>query len=236
MTMRVHRYGDAGMLTQGVASFLARRLTAIQTQQADDIRLCLSDGLGDICTALGDHLDAAAIDPNRIDLWWSDDAFVDVTDPTRASTKTLAALGAVLLAPGKVHPMPTPSANTDVEDAALLYANELGDTAFDLTILSVAPDGHVAGLTHRNSAQPTNRSVMSVRHAGGDRLTLSLPTLARSAAVWFVASGDKTAPALVRIVADDTGLPAGALRGRVETRLFADEAAAALLPWHTCEL
>jgi len=234
MTVRVHRYADASLLGDGVASFLARRLA----EHKSSTDLCLSDGLGEVCTALGRALGIAGVNPKHIDLWWSDDGYVDMTDPARVSTKTLAALGDVRLAAGNVHPMPTVSGNADVAAAALLYATELGATAFDVAVLAIRKDGGVAGLRPGSPAftKPEAHTVVGVREGGGDRLTLTTEALARSAAIWFVAVGQAVAPMLARIVADDESLPAGALRGQVETRIFADEAAAAQLPWYVCDL
>jgi len=234
MTIRVHRYSDATSLGLGVASFLARRLAG----QRSGFKLCLSDGLGDVCAALGQKLADAGVRPRHVDLWWSDDRFVEMTDPARVSTKTLAALGGVRFTAGNVHPMPAVSGNIDVAAAAVQYATELAGTAFDLAILTVADDGGVAGLRPGSPAftHPDAHTVVGVREHGLDRLTLTTEALDRSAALWFVASGEAVSTALARAVADDDALPAGLLRGRVETRLFVDEEAAGLLPYHVCEV
>jgi len=234
MTVRVHRYSDTTLLSQGVASFLARRLSA----RRSGFELCLSDGLGDVCAALGQSMADAGVRPRHVDLWWSDDRFVDMTDPARVSTKTLSALGDLRFAAGNVHPMPTPAGNADVAAAALLYATELDDVAFDLAILAVGEDGGVAGLRPGSRAftHPEAHTVIGVRDHGLDRLTLTTEALSRSAAVWYVAAGESVSTVLARVVADDKALPAGCLRGQVETRLFVDEAAASKLPYHVCEV
>jgi len=228
--MRVHRYSQPEALNQGVADALVSHPTVGQRA----LRLCLSDGLGDICAAIS----ATATDGakmRRLDLWWSNDCFVDVTDPARVSTRTLAALGGLRLTAGHIHPMPTPSGNPDVDAAAIAYAAELGDVVFDLTVLLIGEDGHVAGLKP-GSPTATQHSVIGVRDAHGECLTLSLGTLARSTDVWMIAIGEAVAPLLPRVLEGDDALPAGALRGRRSTELFVDEAAAGQLPRHVCEL
>ena len=234
MTIRIHRYTDTDSLSQGVASFLARQLAAHRS----GFKLCLSDGLGDVCAALGQNLGDTRTLPLHVDLWWSDDGFVDMTDPARVSTKTLSALGDVRLAAGNVHPMPMLSGNTDVAAAALMYATELADTVFDLAILAVADDGGVAGLRPGSAAftHPEAHTVVGVRDRGLDWLTLTTEALKRAAAVWYVASGEAVSAALAQAVADDASIPAGAIRGRVETHLFTDVAGASRLPYHSCEV
>ena len=238
MTVRVHRYQDAASLHQGVAEHLARELARIQAG-GQAMTLCLSDGLGEVCAAFGDRLAGAAIDPARLDLWWSDERFVDITDPDRVSTKTLAALGTGLrFDPGNVHPMPAPSGNADADAAALLYAAELGDRVFDLAVLALGADGSLAGLVPGSPAftDPLPHTVVGVTGDGAGRLTLTMTTLARSTAVWLVASGGETAETVARSVAGDPALPSGVLRGQAVTHLFVDEAAAAGLPWYHCPM
>ncbi|MCL2490036.1 MAG: 6-phosphogluconolactonase [Propionibacteriaceae bacterium] len=230
--MRVHRYNSPEALNHGVADALVGYATLGQRA----LRLCVSDGLSDMCAAIS--ATAADTKMRRLDLWWSNDRFVDVTDPSRVSTRTLAALGALRLAPGHIHPMPTPSGNPDVDAAAIAYATELGNTAFDLTVLRVGKDGRVAGLRAGSPAflRATPHSVVGVRDADGECLTLSLDTLARSSDIWLIAAGEDIVSIVPRIVDGDETLPAGALRGLRNTALFVDAAAAGLLPRHVCEL
>jgi len=225
-------------LQSGVAQHLAHSIEAEQAR-GSSVALCLSDGLVDICSAFSAIAESGGIDPARMSLWWSDERFVDMTDPTRVSTRTLAALGTGLrFAPHQVHPMPSTSGHADVDAAALMYASELGDTTFDLAILALGDDGSVAGLVPQSPAflTFTPHTVVGYTDTGGSHLTLTLQTLARAQSVWLIASGPQVANTLVKTVAGDVALPSGALRGRRETHVFADEAAATRLPWYTCEL
>jgi len=234
MTVRVHRYTDADQLNAGVARHLVARLASPHSTS-----ICLSDGLGDVLTALKGAVAKTTIDTKRLELWWSDERYVEVTDPSRVSTRTLAAIGKALrLSSGNVHPMPTPSGNADVDAAALQYADELGTTAFDLALLSLGDDGSVAGLATGSPAftAPKSHTVLGVPDGDGERLTLTLRALARAEEVWYVATGDAIAKSLAKVVHDDESLPAGVLRGRLATHIFADQPASAELPWYRCEL
>jgi len=230
-SIRVHRYADAAGLYAGVAQQLLRHIAAAQRSVA----LCLSDGTADICASI----DAAPVKPERISLWWSDERFVDVTDPLRVSTKTLAALGnAFRFAPNRVHPMPTPSGNPDADAAAMAYATELADTAFDLAILAMGADGSVAGLAPGSKVftEKTQHTVTGFTDDIGGRLTLTRRALERAQVIWLIAVGEAVADAVAKTVTGDDALPSGAIRGRRETHIFADESAATQLPWFDCEL
>ncbi|MCL2652998.1 MAG: 6-phosphogluconolactonase [Propionibacteriaceae bacterium] len=231
--MRVHRYSNPEALCHGVADALVSHATTGQRA----LRLCLSDGLSDICSVISTTA-ADTAKMRRLDLWWSNDRFVDVTDPTRVSTRTLAALGGLRLTAAHIHPMPTPSGNADVDAAAIAYAAELGDTAFDLTVLMVGSNGRVAGVKAGSPTflNATPHAVIGVRDSDGECLTLSLATLARSSEIWFIAIGEAAASLVPRIVDGDETLPAGVLRGRRNTKLFVDEKAAGRLPRYVCEL
>jgi len=234
----VHRYADIEGLQSGVAQQLARSIAAEQAS-GSSVALCLSDGLADICSAFSANAEGGGVDPEKMSLWWSEERFVDMTDPSRVSTRTLAALGTGLrFAPHQVHPMPSTSGHTDVDAAALMYAGELGDTSFDIAVLAMGDNGRIAGLVPRSAAflTFTPHTVVGYTDIRGIQLTLTLQTLARAQAVWLIAAGPKAANALAKTVAGDVSLPSGALRGRYETHVFADEAAAARLPYHTCEL
>lgn len=238
MTLRIRRFAHKAALIQAVATDLAQAV-ASRPADGEPMRLCLSDGLGEVCASLGAQLDAQGVDPALLDLWWSDERFVDITDPTRISTRTLAAFGtAWRFDPANVHPMPSPAGNLDVDAAALSHAIELGDHHFDLAVLAMADDGRIAGLAPGCPAlsAPTPHSVIGVTDGDGERLTLTMSSLAGSRHVWIIAAGPAAATAVARVVAGDADLPAGQLRGQASTDLYVDDDAAALLPWHTCGL
>jgi len=238
MTIRVHRYQDVTQLSDAIASRMGRYIASAQARGLS-VALCLSDSIVEVCKAFSTFASSVAIDPERIDLWWSDDRFVDVTDPTRVSTKTLAALGNSLrFAAGRVHPMPTSSGNPDFDAAALSYASELGGVSLDLVILAMGADGAVAGLEPGSSQflSRTPHTVTAFQDDGGTRLSLTLKALNRSQVVWLIARGESSAASVASAVAGDAAIPAGVVRGRRETHLFVDEAAASQLPYYHCDI
>jgi 6-phosphogluconolactonase len=132
--------------------------------------------------------------------------------------------------------------------AASEYAALLGPLAahrrldnawFDLVLLGLGPDGHTASLFPGAPAlRERRRSVVAVRRSGQPplvpRLTLSLPALASSREVVFVAGGPEKAAALAAVFRTlprgDSKWPASLVRSVGRTVWFVDRGAASELP------
>ena len=183
---------------------------------------------------------AHQVDWDRVHLWWGDERFLPHGDPERNETSARAALiDHVPIPECHVHPMPADEGQ-GVDAAALAYADELSRASsdgtapeFDVLLLGVGPDGHVASLFPQSPALRAGASVVAVHDAPKPpptRISLSLPTIRSARSVWLVASGSAKAPAITRSL-DDTAtaedVPAAAARGQIETVLWLDRPAAA---------
>ncbi|MDG9705149.1 6-phosphogluconolactonase [Streptomyces sp. DH37] len=192
-----------------------------------------------------------AVDWSRVDLWWGDERFLPDGDPDRNHTQAREAfLDAVPLDPARVHPMPASDGphGDDVDAAAEAYAAELaaaagrgggtggGPLPFDVLLLGLGPDTHVASLFPGHPAvREDRRAVVGVREAPKPpptRISLTLPAVRAAREVWLLAAGgDKAEAAAGALAADDPlRTPAAGARGRERTLWILDEAAAALLP------
>ena len=129
------------------------------------------------------------------------------------------------------------------EAAAEAYASELAATisalndvkgravpAFDVLMLGVGPDGHVASLfPGYPQLAITDVSAVAVHDSPKPpptRVSLTLPALNRSREVWFVVSGEDKADAVADALKETSTLPASAPKGRNRTLWLLDEAAA----------
>jgi 6-phosphogluconolactonase len=169
-------------------------------------------------------------------------------DPERNETGARAALlDRVAVPPERVHAMPTPEeSGGDVDSAAEAYAEALkraarpddhGDApSFDVLMLGIGPDGHVASLFPEQPALHDTRACTAVRGAPKPpptRITLTLSAICLAKEVWILASGAEKASAVRLALTDGAGavqVPAAGARGRERTLFLLDEAAAAKLP------
>ena len=243
----VHR--DAPLLAKAVAARLVTRLVDAAAARGAASVVLTGGGIG---TAVLAELSAApaadAVDWRHLDVWWADERFLPAGDPERNETGAREALlGKVDVDPDRVHPMPGPDGpdGDDPEAAAARYAAWLSAAArpedhgqvpsFDLLLLGVGPEGHVASLFPGMPALYDDRPVVAVRGSPKPppvRLTLTLPAICAAREVWVIAAGEEKAGA-VQLALSGAGpvqVPAAAARGRQRTLFLLDRSAAGRLP------
>ena len=123
------------------------------------------------------------------------------------------------------------------EDGATAYENELGEfgpAAFDLMLLGLGPDAHIASLFPGDDALgERERRAVGVETPGMaplvSRITLTLPVVSSSAQIVFLVTGEDKAEAVQRAFAGppDPRAPGSLVDGNVVA--FLDPAAAARL-------
>jgi 6-phosphogluconolactonase len=243
----VHR--DESLLAKAVAARLVTLL--VDSQAARDNASVVLTG-GGIGTAVLAELGAApardAIDWPHLDIWWGDERFAPTGDPDRNETGARSALlDHVDVDPARVHPMPGPDGpdGDNPEAAAARYASWLKAATrpedhgpvpeFDVLMLGIGPEGHVASLFPGLPALYDERPVVAVRGSPKPppiRLSLTLPSIQAAREVWILASGPEKADA-VAMALSETGpvqVPAAGARGKQRTLFLIDSAAAAKVP------
>jgi 6-phosphogluconolactonase len=242
----VHRNAD--LLAAAVTARLITSLVDIQSTGRTPSLVLTGGTVADrIHRAVAASAARDAVDWSRVDFWWGDERFVPAEDPERNERQARdALLGMLKVDPARVHPMPAPTGSGDDPDAAAAdYARELAAAArpedhapvptFDILMLGVGPDGHVASLFPEQPALYDERPVAAVRGAPKPpptRITLTMPTLQRARQVWFVVSGAEKAGA-VRLALGGAGavqVPAAGPTGLQATLWLLDSAAASQLP------
>lgn len=245
----VHR--DAALMAHATA---ARLLTALVDAQAahGSATVVLTGGRNGnaLLGAVAEAPARNAVDWSRVDVWWGDERLLPEGHPERNVTQARAALWDRLgLDPSRVHPMPAADGphGADPAAAADAYAAELATAArregtdrlprFDVLLLGVGPDAHVASLfPGLPGVAEAGRTVVAVTDAPKPpptRISLSLPAIRAAREVWLLAAGADKAPAVALALAgqpDAATAPAAAARGREHTRWLLDETAAAELP------
>lgn len=178
----------------------------------------------------------SAVDWGRVDLWWSDERFLPAADGERNAKQALDVLGPALpLTPSRIHPMAASDGGRPLDEAAEAYAAELGDTVFDVCLLGMGPDGHVASLFPEHPSSYAEGVAIAVRSSPKpppERISLTLPVINRSREVWFLVTGeDKAAAAKMALLgAGPVQVPAAGAAGVDRTLWLMDRAAASQLP------
>jgi 6-phosphogluconolactonase len=243
----VHR--DAALLAKAVAARLVTRLVDAVAARGTASLVLTGGGIG---TAVLAELAAApardAVDWRHVDIWWGDERFLPAGHEERNETGARAALlDHVDVDPARVHPMPGPDGpdGDDPEAAAARYAALLRAAtrpedhglvpSFDVLLLGIGPEGHIASLFPGMPALYDERPVVAVRGAPKPpptRLSLTLPAINAAREIWILAAGAEKAGA-VALALSDAGpvqVPAAAARGRQRTLFLLDREAAAQVP------
>jgi 6-phosphogluconolactonase len=182
------------------------------------------------------------VDWSSIDFFWGDERFVAPHSDERNAVQARAALLDLLpVDPARVHEIPSTADADGVDAAAASYADtvrSMGSGRFDLLMLGVGPDGHIAslfpGFPQLDLDDAITAGVTGSPKPPPERVTLTYPALARSEEVWFVVSGRDKAEAVGLALAPQPpsvhDIPAVGVRGQVKTIWFLDRDAASQVP------
>ncbi|WP_225800727.1 6-phosphogluconolactonase [Streptomyces sp. NK15101] len=244
----VHR--DKELMAEAAAARLITKIVDAQAARGSASIVLTGGRNGNgVLAALGSAPARDAVDWSRLDLWWGDERYLPEDDPERNVTQARAALlDRVPLDPARVHAMPASDGpyGGDVDAAAAAYAEELAAAAgpgdhggvptFDVLMLGVGPDTHVASLFPELPAvRETERTVVGVHGAPKPppvRISLTLPAIRAAHEVWLLAAGeDKAKAAAIALSgAGEVQAPAAGAYGLSRTLWLLDAAAASELP------
>jgi len=242
-------HSGADLLAKAAAARLVTRLVDAQAARGRASVVLTGGGVG---TATLRELRANpardAVDWRRVDVWWGDERFVPAGDKERNDVQAAEALlDAVPLDPERVHRFPAadgPYAGNP-EAAAAAYAAELEAATrpedhgpvprFDVLLLGIGEEGHVASIFPESPAAYEERPVAAVRGCPKPppvRLTLTFPAIAAATDVWLMAGGTEKAGAIALALggAGAIQVPAAGVHGRARTLWLLDREAAAKLP------
>lgn len=233
---------DKATLADAVAARLVTLLADVQAER-EVAEVALTGGsMGSATVAALCRVPARfAVDWSRVQVWWGDERYLPVGDPERNDTQNdHAGLTELGLDPARVHRVPGPGTTASAERAADEYAaavREKGTGAFDVVLLGVGPDGHVASLFPHHPAQRTTDAVAVAVHDSPkpppDRVSLTFEALERARQVWFLVAGADKADAVAAANApgaDRWAVPASGVHGQEATLWLVDVAAASRMP------
>ena len=242
-------HANPDVLAAAVAARLLTKLVDLQAAGATPKIVLTGGGTG---IAVQEQIRATvardAVDWGRVEFYWGDERFLPPGDPERNETQAREALlDHVPVDPAKVFPMGSNDGTwpAGAETAAEAYADVLARAArpedhgpvpsFDVLMLGIGPEGHVASLFPGMPALYDERPVVAVRGSPKPpptRLSLTLPSIQAAREVWIICSGPDKAKAIAMALSDSgpVQVPAAGARGRQRTLFLIDSAAAAKVP------
>lgn len=231
---------DSDQLASATGARLADKLVEVQATGRIPRIVLTGGGSGvGLLAALNSSPARGTIDWKRVELFWGDERFVPLDDPERNEKQAREALlNHVPLDPDLVHPMAASDGafGPDVDGAAAAYAAIVGDRpTFDVVMLGMGPEGHVASVFPDSPAVHDDRSVVAVRDCPKPpptRISLTLPTIRTADEVWIITGGQGKAEAVARALggATEVTLPAAGAVGTRRTLYLLDVGSASGLP------
>ncbi|AKU16807.1 6-phosphogluconolactonase [Luteipulveratus mongoliensis] len=239
------RRPDKATLSAQIAGRLVDRILTAQRDRGVAHVVLTGGSMGSASLeALGASGRADEIDWSAVEIWWGDERFVPFGDGERNEVQARQALlDRLPLDPARVHPMAASDEGVTTEDGAARYADQLataagdGETvpAFDVLMLGVGPDAHVASLFPGHPALDIDATAAVAIHDSPkpppDRISMTYPTLNAAREVWLMVAGADKADAVARALggADRHQAPAAGVHGTDATVWWLDDAAAAQL-------
>jgi len=243
----VHR--DAAILAKAVAARLITKLVDAQAARGSASLVLTGGGIGGAALrAVRESPAVEAVDWHRLDIWWGDDRFVPQdSDDRNEKAAREALLNHVDVNPDRVFPMGWAGGpdGDDADAAAARYAETLASRTrpegqgrvpqFDVLLLGLGPEGHVASIFPESPAAHDERPVVAVHDCPKPpptRISLTHAGVRSASEVWVVAAGGEKADAarLALSGADPLQVPAAGAVGRHRTLWLLDRSAASALP------
>jgi 6-phosphogluconolactonase len=241
----VHR--DAALLAKAVAARLITKLIDAQAARGSASIVLTGGGIGGASLrAVRDSPALEAVDWSQLDVWWGDERFVDRgSDERNEKAAYDALLEYVDVDPDRVFPMGWAGGEDDQDPiaGAERYAKTLASRApqgalvprFDVLLLGLGPEGHVASIFPESAAAIDERMVVAVHECPKPpptRISLTQKAISAADEVWVIAAGGEKAEAARRALSGSAPLdvPAAGARGRSRTLWLLDRTAASELP------
>ena len=235
----VNRFADANQVALAAAEALKSKLVELLDSQ-EVAHVALTGGTVGIATlarfAELDGLDS--IDFARVHFWWGDERFVERDSGDRNAVQARNAMFRHLsLSEANIHEFPAADEGRTLDQAAGDFAELLASFGqgadahprFDVILLGMGPDGHIASLFPGKPMPPVGATVVAEHDSPKPppaRLSFSYELINSADEVWFaVAGADKAEAVSVAFSDDPEALPVGRIHGKNKTVWFVDQTA-----------
>lgn len=218
----VNRFTDADAVASGAAQAVVARLNELLAEK-DKVNLVVTGGTVGILTLA--KLRDLSMDWSNVHIWWGDERFVEKNSADRNELQAKnALLDHIAIPVENLHPFPASDEGMTLDEAAEAFRSEVAGIEFDVLLLGIGPDGHIASLFPGKNAQG---ELVVAEHDSPkpppQRLSLSYAAINSASEVWFtVAGADKDAAVATAFGDDAESLPVGRVRGVHKTVWFVD--------------
>lgn len=254
---KVSIHPSQSSLAAAVAARLITLLVDVQSDRGTATVVLTGGSIGTAAMqAVAESPAHTAVDWANVHFWWGDERFLRAEDPDRNAVQARAALlDRIAVDPVKVHEFGSKDEFPDEDAAAVDYAEQLASAAraelevdgdaiqadprlprFDVLLLGVGPDAHVASLFPEmagiRARGETTVGVADAPKPPPQRISLTLEAINTAQEVWLSVSGSNKAGAvgLALAGAGQVQVPAAGARGLLRTLWLIDQDAAQKLP------
>ena len=232
----VNRFKDANA-TANQAAFDLRDFIIGELQTQDRVDVAVTGGTVGIATlAAASQLDFSSVDLHKLHIWWGDERFVPRASSDRNALQAWNAWFSKINIPAEnLHEFPSSDNDLRLNEAAELFRKEFDSSGvvFDLMLMGMGPDGHIASLFPGHDVGTGALSVEAEDNSPkppSQRLTFSYAVINSAKEIWFTVAGDDKAEAVSVVCSDSPEtLPAGRVSGKEKTVWYLDQTAGNLV-------
>jgi 6-phosphogluconolactonase len=226
----VEVFADRAELVANAASVIAAQLQQLLSNQ-QSVHLALTGGTvgTDVLEALSHNTKTMAL--ANLHIWWIDERFVPSSSKDRNELQArLAWLDSSAIPPENIHAFPSSDVGS-IEAAADQFSKliESINPSFDLMLLGLGEDGHIASLFPGSQPDFVGEWVVIEKRSPKPpalRLSLSMSAINSAKEIVFLVSGLEKAQAVAEVLSGESDLPASFVNAENKTTWLIDSQAA----------
>lgn len=226
-------YQDRDALVANAASLISSKISKL-THEQEQVNIVLTGGTVGIQILKKLSELTSGHDLSKLHIWWVDERFVPKNDPERNDLQARNAwINSSTVQAENIHSFPAADGGS-LDDGAKDFAAEIEESnpQFDLVLLGMGEDGHVASLFPGRVGKQVGDWVVAEANSPKPpsyRLSLSFWAINQGKEVLFMVSGIEKAEAVRQVFAGIGNLPAESISGTLKTTWLLDEAASSLI-------
>jgi 6-phosphogluconolactonase len=223
-------FENSDVLVSSAAAMIASRLKDLSIS-GDEFHIAITGGTVGTRTLESLAKQTQQTDLSRLHIWWVDERYVTRDSPDRNELQARKAwLSSSTIPEINIHAFQSSEYGT-IEEAAADFARAIEQhrPKFELVLLGMGEDGHVASLFPGARAEATGNWVAVEKNSPkppSERLSLSLTALNSAEEVIFLVSGIEKARAVGDVFSGNRELPAANVSGKQSTIWLLDKDAA----------